>query len=358
MYSYYTISEIPIKRPSSFRLSKGKPAMLRLTRTRHSDSPLGKLFGKLWETTPHVLPSQWAGWIQQIWKWRNIYLLLLPTLVYFFIFSYIPYYGLQIAFKDYRLFTGLAGSPWVGFQYFGEFFRSPDCFRLLRNTISISLLRIIFEFPVPIVFAILLNEVRVSSYKRVIQTVTYFPNFLSWVVYAGIMLIFISPTGVINVVLRGIGLPELPFLTSGSLFIPMLIVTDMLKGFGFGAVIYLAALTNIDPQLYEASAIDGANKLQMIWNITLPGIRSTIVVMLILSLGGLMNAGFDQVYQFYNSAVLESSDIIDTYVYRIGLQNVRYGLGAAVGLFKGLIGFVLITAANRIIRKTGEYSLW
>jgi putative aldouronate transport system permease protein len=328
--------------------------MLRLTRTSQSNLSIGKT----WEAAPRALPFQQVGWLQQVWKWRSIYLLLLPTLIYFFIFSYLPYYGLQIAFKDYKLFTGLAGSPWVGFKYFAEFFNSPDCYRLLRNTISISLLRIIFEFPVPIVFAILLNEVRISSYKRVIQTITYFPNFLSWVVYAGIMLIFISPTGVINLIFKTVGLPELPFLTSGTLFVPMLIVTDMLKGFGFGAVIYLAALTNIDPQLYEASAIDGADKLQMIWNITLPGIRSTIVVMLILSLGGLMNAGFDQIYQFYNSGVLQSADIIDTYVYRIGLQNVQYGLGTAVGLFKGVIGFVLITVANSIIRKTGEYSLW
>ncbi len=297
-------------------------------------------------------------WLRTIWKWRNIYLLILPTLIYFLIFSYAPYYGLQIAFKDYRLFSGLSASPWVGFQYFEEFFRSPDFFRLMRNTISISILRIVFEFPVPILFAILLNEVRFIPYKGLIQTITYFPNFLSWVVFAGVMMVFISPTGIFNMVLNDLGLREVPFLTSGPYFVPMLIITDILKGFGFGAVIYLAALTNIDPQLYEAAVIDGANKPQLIWHITLPGIRSTIIVMLILSLGGLMNAGFDQIYQLYNSGVLEYADIIDTFVYRIGLQNVQYGLGTAVGLFKGVIGFVLIVLANNFIRKTGEYSLW
>ncbi len=296
--------------------------------------------------------------LRAIWKWRYMYLLVLPTLIYFFVFSYIPYYGLQIAFKDYKIFQGMEASPWVGFMYFEEFFRSPDFVTLIRNTLSISLYRIIFGFPVPILFALLLNEVRVSWYKRTIQTVTYFPNFLSWVIYSGIILVFVSPTGLINEILKASGLQSIPFLTSGSVFIPMLIVTDIMKGFGFAAVIYLAALTNIDPQLYEAAVIDGASKPQLIWHITLPGMRSTIIVMLILALGGVMNAGFDQIFQLYNSAVLSNSDIIDTFVYRIGLQNVQYGLGTAVGLFKGVIGFVLIIIANSFIRRTGEYSIW
>jgi putative aldouronate transport system permease protein len=293
-----------------------------------------------------------------MWKWRYIYLFILPAVIYFFIFSYVPYYGLQIAFKDYKIFSGMDASPWVGFQYFEEFFRSPDFGRLLRNTIVISMLRILIGFPMPILFALLLNEVRHMWYKRSVQTITYFPNFLSWVVFAGIVMVFIAPTGIINQMLKSFGMQPVQILTSTTYFVPMLIFTDILKGFGFGAIIYLAALANIDPQLYEAAVMDGANKLRQIWHVTLPGIRSTIVVMLILALGGVMNAGFDQIFQFYNSSVQEVADIIDTFVYRIGLQSAQYSLGTAVGLFKGIIGFVLIVTANSIVRRTGEYSIW
>jgi len=296
--------------------------------------------------------------LRRMWKWRVTYLFILPTIIYFFVFSYIPYYGLQIAFKDYKLFLGMDASPWVGLQYFEEFFRSPDFVRLLRNTVVISLLRILIGFPMPILFALLLNEVRHSTYKRGVQTITYFPNFLSWVVFAGIVVVFIAPSGIINQMLRSFGLQEIQILTSTTYFVPMLILTDILKGFGFGAIIYLAALASIDTQLYEAAVMDGANKLQQVWHVTLPGIRSTIVVMLILALGGVMNAGFDQIFQFYNSAVQEGADIIDTFVYRIGLQSAQYSLGTAVGLFKGVIGFILIVTANSIVRRTGEYSIW
>ena len=307
---------------------------------------------------PMVVKEEKQPLLKRMWKWRYIYLFILPTLIYFFIFSYIPYYGLQIAFKDFKLFSGMDASPWVGLQYFKEFFNSPDFGRLLKNTLLISTYRIIFGFPMPIIFALLLNEVRHTLYKRSIQTITYFPNFLSWVVYAGIIVVFIAPSGVLNSVLKSLGMKEIQILTSASYFVPMLIVTDILKGFGFGAIIYLAALANIDPQLYEAAVMDGAGKLRQIWHITLPGIRSTIVVMLILSLGGLMNAGFDQIFQLYNASVQDVSDIIDTFVYRIGLQSAQYSLGTAVGLFKGIIGFILIFTANSIVRRTGEYSIW
>jgi putative aldouronate transport system permease protein len=296
--------------------------------------------------------------LKRMWRWRYIYLFILPAIVYFIIFHYVPYYGLQIAFKDFKIFSGMDASPWVGFQYFEEFFHSPDFGRLVKNTLVISLLRILFGFPMPILFALLLNEVRHIWYKRSVQTITYFPNFLSWVVFAGIVLVFIAPSGIINQILKSVGLSEVQILTSSTYFVPMLIFTDILKGFGFGAIIYLAALANIDPQLYEAAVMDGANKLRQIWHVTLPGIRSTIVVMLILALGGVMNAGFDQIFQFYNSSVQEVADIIDTFVYRIGLQSAQYSLGTAVGLFKGVIGFILIVTANSIVRRTGEYSIW
>ena len=296
--------------------------------------------------------------LRRMWRARYIYLFILPTIVYFFIFSYIPYYGLSIAFKDFKLFWGIGRSPWVGFKYFREFFNSPDFVRLLRNTLFISVLRILFGFPVPIIFALLLNEVRHMWYKRSIQTITYFPHFLSWVVYAGIMLVFIAPSGVVNQVSLALGGEKIPILTQGRYFLPMLILTAIMKEFGFGAIIYLAALSGIDPQLYEAAVVDGANKWQQVRHVTLPGIRSTIVVMLILALGGLMNAGFDQIFQFYNASVLEIADIIDTFVYRIGLQSSQFSLGTAVGMFKGVIGLILIVTANNIVRRTGEYSIW
>ena len=294
----------------------------------------------------------------RMWKARWLYLFILPTLIYFFVFSYLPYYGLTIAFRDFRIFAGLSASPWVGLKYFREFFNSPDFTRLLRNTLLISVLRIIFGFPVPIIFALLLNEVRHTWYKRTIQTVTYFPHFLSWVVYAGIMLVFIAPTGVVNELAKLMGHETIPILTRGEYFLPMLLLTGIMKGFGFGAIIYLAALAGIDPQLYEAAVVDGANKWQQIWSITLPGIRPTVVLMLILALGGLMDAGFDQIFQFYNASVQETADIIDTFVYRIGLQSSQFSLGTAVGLFKSIIGMILIYTANSVVRRTGEASIW
>ena len=296
--------------------------------------------------------------LRRMWRMRLIYLFILPTLIYLFIFSYIPYYGLTIAFKDFKIFWGIARSPWVGLKYFQEFFQSPDFVRLLRNTLLISVMRIAFGFPVPIIFALLLNEVRHAWYKRSIQTITYFPHFLSWVVYAGIMLVFIAPSGVVNKVSVSLGGEKIPILTNGAYFIPMIILTAIMKGFGFGAIIYLAALAGIDPQLYEAAVVDGANKLQQIRHVTLPGIRSTIIVMLVLSLGGLLSAGFDQIFQFYNAAVLDVADIIDTFVYRIGLQASQFSLGTAVGLFKGVIGMILIVVTNNIVRRSGEYSIW
>ena len=296
--------------------------------------------------------------LRRMWRMRLIYLFILPTLIYLFIFSYIPYYGLTIAFKDFKIFWGIARSPWVGLKYFQEFFQSPDFVRLLRNTLLISVMRIAFGFPVPIIFALLLNEVRHAWYKRSIQTITYFPHFLSWVVYAGIMLVFIAPSGVVNKVSVSLGGEKIPILTNGTYFIPMIILTAIMKGFGFGAIIYLAALAGIDPQLYEAAVVDGANKLQQIRHVTLPGIRSTIIVMLVLSLGGLLSAGFDQIFQFYNAAVLDVADIIDTFVYRIGLQASQFSLGTAVGLFKGVIGMILIVVTNNIVRRSGEYSIW
>lgn len=296
--------------------------------------------------------------VRRVVKNRGYYALIIPTIVFFIIFHYIPYYGLTLAFKDFQIFKGIGESPWVGLEHFRAFFNSPDFYRLVRNTVRISVLRLVFEFPVPIIFALLLNEVTHSFYKRAIQTVSYFPHFLSWVVFGGIVFTFVRPSGVINDLVRSWGGETIPFLTDGNHFLAMLISTSMLKNFGFAAIVYLAALSGIDPQLYEAAVVDGAGKWRQIFHITLPGIKGTVVVLFILNLGNIMNAGFDQVFIMYNASVFEAADIIDTFVYRIGLQGAQYSLGTVVGVFKGLIGFVLIVVANYIVRRSGEYSIW
>ena len=294
----------------------------------------------------------------EIWKQKYIYLFILPALIYFCIFTFTPYFGLLIAFQDFKIFSGVFNSPFVGLKHFQTFFGSKNFSLLLRNTLWISVLRLLFSFPLPIIFALLLNEVRHYKYKRIVQTVTYFPNFLSWVVFAGIITTLIRPTGIINKIFISMGMDAPNIQTNTKYFVPMLIVTDSLKGFGFGAIVYLAALSGVDAQLYEAAIIDGARRMRQTWHITLPGIRPTIVIMLIMALGGIMNAGFDQIFNLYNASVYEVADIIDTYVFRIGYMQAQYSLGTAVGLFKSLIGLILIVTANTIIRKTGEASIW
>lgn len=299
-----------------------------------------------------------SGRLRTAWRHRQLYLLILPALVYFVIFAYIPFYGLQLAFKDFQIFRGMWASPWVGFEHFQELFSSSKFPELLRNTVLISLYRIVFGFPVPILFALLLNEVRNIWFKRGIQTVTYFPHFLSWVVMAGIVFNLLGPTGIINTILQDLGFDRVNFLANPDLFRTNLVATGILKEFGWGAIIYLAALTGIDPQLYEAAKLDGAGKLRQIWDITLPGLRPVMAVLLVIALGNVLDAGFDQVFNLYNPAVSSTGDIIDTYVYRIGLLNAQYEVATAVGLFKGVVGMITIVLANFALRKFGERSIW
>ncbi|MFC7623427.1 ABC transporter permease [Microlunatus sp. GCM10028923] len=295
---------------------------------------------------------------RRIWRHRWIYLLILPTIVYFVIFAYAPMVGLQIAFKDFKVFAGMWKSPWVGFEHFQTLFGSEKFPQLIRNTLLISVYRIVFGFPVPIIFALLLNEVRRVWFKRGVQTVTYFPHFLSWVVFAGIVVNLLGPTGILNTLIVEAGGERINFLTNPDTFRSVLVLTGILKEFGWGAIIYLAALSGIDPQLYEAARVDGAGKLRQIWHVTLPGLRPVMAVLLVLSLGNLLDAGFDQVFQLYNGAVLEVGDIIDTYVYRVGLLDAQFELATAVGLFKGVIGLIMIVSANQVLKKMGQRSVW
>ncbi|MFC5647593.1 ABC transporter permease [Paenibacillus solisilvae] len=287
-----------------------------------------------------------------------MYLLFMPGIVYFLIFAYIPFYGLLIAFKDFQMYKGIWASPWVGFDNFVYIFSSEKFQQVFKNTISIHMYRLIAGFPIPILFALLLNEVRRMWFKRWVQTITYFPHFLSWVVFSGIVINFIGPIGIINTILKGYGMEPINFLTSPGMFQALLVITGILKEFGWGAIIYLAALSAIDPHLFEAARVDGASKLRQIWHVTLPGLRPMIVLLLVLNLGHLMDAGFDQIYMLYNPAVLDVADIIDTYVYRVGLLDANFEVATAVGLFKGFVGLILIVAANSIVKKLEGRSLW
>jgi putative aldouronate transport system permease protein len=300
------------------------------------------------------------GFIGTINKHKTIYLLLLPTVVFFLIFAYLPYFGLTLAFKDYKIYSGLWASPWVGLKHFEAIFSTPGFFKLISNTVIISLMNLVFGFPMPIIFALLLNEVRLKSFKKSIQTISFFPNFMSWVIYGGIIMLFIKPTGVINTVLATLGAEQVNLITNPAAFRMLLVGTNIMKNTGFSAIIYLAALTNIDPQLYEAAIVDGAKKSKQLFHITLPEMMPLIITMFILALSGILNANFEQIFVLYNPAVYEVADVIDTYIYRIGIQGAQYSVTTAIGLFRGLVGFVLIYASNTIIRRmnSGIFTLW
>jgi putative aldouronate transport system permease protein len=296
--------------------------------------------------------------LRKLWKYRALYFILAPTLVYFILFCYVPYFGLIIAFKDFSPGKGIWGSSWVGLKHFNELFTSDIFFQVFRNTLLISLYKLAFGFPVPIIFALLLNEVKHMFFKKTIQIVTYFPHFLSWVVFGGIMLSFLTPSGVIPKLLQTFHIDASNLLTSSDYFRSILIITGILKSFGWGAIIYLAALSGIDPALYEAAKMDGAGRWKQLLYVTLPSLRSVVVLLFILDLGHILDAGFEQVFIMYNPTVYSVGDIIDTYVYRVGLGEAQYSLATAVGLFKGVIGFVLVYSSNYIIKKLGEPTLW
>lgn len=291
---------------------------------------------------------------------KYLYLLILPGIVWFIIFCYIPMYGVQIAFKDFSMAKGIEVSPWVGFLQFETLFSAPTFPQVLRNTFIISILKLIFSFPAPIILALLLNELRQVKFKKVVQTVLYLPHFISWVVLAGLLSTFLHPTtGFVNEILTKVfGMKPINFLAEKSMFRGVLIITDIYKGMGWGTIVYLAALSSVDVEQYEAAVVDGANKWQQVWHITLPAIRSVMVILFILSLGNILSAGFDQIFNLYNSSVYEVADIIDTYVYRQGIVSTKYSLSSAAGLFKSLVALVLITLTNYAARLLGEEGLW
>lgn len=297
--------------------------------------------------------------LRVLWKYKYRYLLIAPGLLYILIFKYGSLYGVSIAFLDYSPFLGITGSDWVGLKWFRVFWESPDFWKVTGNTIVISLMKIAFGMTPDIILALLLNEVGRSWFKRSIQTLTYMPHFLSWVIIYGILIAFLSPTsGLINFTLKEWGYQPIQFLTSNDWFRWIIILSDIWKDIGWGAIIYLAALTAIDQQLYEAAKIDGAGRWKQTWHITLPGIRNVIVLLLILKMGTILDAGFTQIYAMYNPLVYDTADIIDTWVYRKGIIDNNFSLATAVGLFKSVIGLLLVLGANRLAKKFGDSGIW
>lgn len=296
---------------------------------------------------------------KRIMKSRSLYLLGLPGILFFIVFKYLPMWGIIIAFQDYSPFQGLLQSPWVGFKHFERLFAHPDFFMLLRNTMAINVLNLVFFFPPPILLSMLLNEVSHQFFKRIVQSIIYLPHFLSWVIIAGICFLMLSKgEGIVNKLLEAIGIGKIDFLTNPDLFWGLLTVQSIWKEAGWGTVIFLAAIAGIDPQLYEAAKMDGASRLRQAWHVTLPAIRSVIIILLILRIGHIMDVGFEQVFLMMNGAVSEVAEVFDTYVYRLGIRQGQFSFTTAVGLFKSVVGLILVILSNRLAKRFGEEGVY
>jgi len=286
-------------------------------------------------------------------------LFVLPTMAYFIVFHYFPLYGLQIAFRDYTPSSGIWSSPWVGLEHLRRFFDSYYFGQLLWNTLGISLYELAVGFPIPIIIALALNELRNGAFKKWVQTVTYAPHFISVVVMSGMIIAFLSPgTGLVNLAIKAMGGEPVPFLAEPGWFKSVFVLSNVWQSMGWGTIIYLAALAGVDPQQHEAAMIDGATRLKRIWHINLPSILPTMVILLILNAGSFMSVGFEKVFLLQNPLNLEASDVISTYVYRSGLVQGQFSFSAAVGLFNSVINLILLLTVNRIAKRVNETSLW
>ncbi|MEK3717172.1 ABC transporter permease subunit [Paenibacillus sp. FSL R7-0204] len=302
-------------------------------------------------------PSRWKKFNSQL----DLQSMVWPGIIFVFIFSYIPMYGVVMAFQQYDIFGGMMNSPWVGWMQFRMFFEAPEFWNVMRNTLVISLLKLIISFPAPILLALMLNEVGHMGFKRVIQTVSYLPYFLSWVIVSGFVFSLLSvDNGTVNYLLERFNLVQEPvnFLAVPKYFWSILVSVNVWKEVGFGSIVYLAAIAGIDPTLYEAASIDGASRFKQIHLITLPSITPIIVIFMILAIGGLLSAGFEDILLLATNPILRPySDVIDTYVYRVGILNARFSYATAVGLFKAVISVILLVTANKIARRA-DVSLW
>ena len=309
------------------------------------------------------LRARAAAGARQLWKNirrdKALLLIVLPVVVHYLIFVYYPMYGNIIAFKDYSPVLGINGSEWVGFKYFLQFFRSPYFWRVLRNTLLISCYSILWGFPIPIIFALMTNDLRNGIFKRVVQAVSYIPYFISTVIICGMLVNFLSPSnGIVNTIIELFGGKPINFLMEPGWFRTVFIASGIWQGFGWSSIIYLAALTGINPELYEAATMDGASKLQQVIHVSVPCILPTIIVTFIMQIGTLMSVGYEKLILLYNPVTLDVADVISSYVYRTGLVEGNYSFGSAVGLFNSVINLLLVFLANRISKKVSEVSLW
>ncbi len=287
-----------------------------------------------------------------------LYALLIVPLVFLYLFFYKPMYGLVIAFKDYGITSTIAESPWVGFAVFKEVFTMREFPLIMRNTLGLSLLDLIFGFPAPIILAILLNEIRAKSFKKISQTLLYLPHFLSWVIIASIMYQLFAPqSGLVNILINRLGGETIPFLTNNTYWVFTYVMVGVWQNAGWGTIIYLAAIAGINSELYEAAVVDGAGRLRKIWHVTLPGLKSTIIVLLIINLGRIMGSSFERSYNMANPLVMDVANVISIFVYDVGLKALRFNVATAVGLFQSVVGFVLVILTNYIANKAGEQGI-
>jgi putative aldouronate transport system permease protein len=300
----------------------------------------------------------WQRVVKDFRRNKYIYLMVAPVVAYYLLFHYVPMYGAQIAFRDFVPSKGIWGSEWIGWENFTDFFQGIYFVRLVRNTFAINALDVIFGFPAPIILALLLNEINAGWFKRIVQTITYMPHFISLVVLVGMVIDFLSRDGLFNNVLMLMGIDPIPYLQMPALYWPIYVGSGIWQSIGWGSIIYLAAIAGIDPSLYEAARVDGASRLQQLRHITLPGMAATIIILLILRLGAIMNVGYEKTILLYNPLLYETADVISSYTFRKGILDANYGFSAAVGLFNSAINLVLLWGANWISRRQSESSLF
>ena len=303
--------------------------------------------------------TQFQRFKQLVWRDRYLLLMFLPFFAYYFIFKYIPMSGLVIAFKNYKPGRGIYYGKWVGLKWFSQFFASPYAFRLIRNTVLLSLYSLVFGFPIPILFAVCVTEIKSDPLRKTVQTISYLPHFFSTVVVVGMIKNFFSlNSGIVNVIIEGISGNKVNFLGDPAWFRTLYVGSGIWQNFGFSAIIYIAAIAGIDPTLYEAGKIDGITRFKQVWYITLPMIAPTIIVLFILQVGKVMNIGFEKVFLLYSPAVYETGDVISTYVYRQGIESMNFSSSTAIGFFNSVVNFIFVFIANQLCRKATEQSLW
>ncbi len=304
-------------------------------------------------------PTRLARITQHLKREWQLYLMLLPTVIWLLVFLYKPMYGLQIAFKDYSVFRGVAGSPWIGFEHFHILFENDQFLRALKNTVIMSAYGLLFGFPIPILLALMFNEVLNQFFKKTAQTIVYLPHFISSVIIAGIVITSFSPSaGIVNTILGWFGVDSIYFLTKPEWFRPIFIGTGIWQEAGFQSIVYLAAIAGVSPTLYESAVVDGANRWQMMWKITIPSIMTTIIIMLIIRIGNILEISFEMIILLYQPATYETADVVNTFIYRQGLQGGQYDFAAAAGLFNAVVAFILVMTANTISKRYSRTSLW